>query len=475
MTDIDGNALSMATDFGAIGFGTLEPGNGTLEEQICFTGLTNNANGTVTLTGVSNVSFVYPYTKTSGLLKTHAGSSTFVISNTSGFYDELTSKADDETITGTWTFTAPNFPTMDAATPLPTLQPQLATKAYVDSVVTGGAANATTSVQGLVQLATRAQYDAGTLIGSTSASLVVTPDILKSYLVDTGSPNVIIITPSPALASYVAGQQFSIKTLYANTSPTVSINANGLGAKWVVRNSNTSPVIGDITASGMMIVEYDGTNFRMLSQLPTTIAPTGTPSQGDILYYNGTAWTRLAAGTSPYVLTTNGAGQNPSWTAPSSLKVLLDSNITAGGGAFTTSSFTASSYLRVVVLLQGTASSNGGLIVQFNGDTGSNYASRNAIDGGTQNTATSAASINTGNVVAGGSKQITVFDVMNYSGVPKLISGYSTGATAKTSASDQATFSGIWDNSAAQITTITLSFGGNINFTSGDRIIVYGN
>lgn len=104
MKDIDGNLVTMSS-FGSIGFGTLEPGNNSLEEQISFTGITQNANGTATLTGLSSVTFATPYTATSGLMKTHAGSTTFVISNTSGFYNEYPSKINDETITGQWTFT----------------------------------------------------------------------------------------------------------------------------------------------------------------------------------------------------------------------------------------------------------------------------------------------------------------------------------------------------------------------------------
>lgn len=132
MTDIDGNSLTMAGDFGTIGFGTLEPGNGINEEQICFTGLVNNSNGTVTLTGVKNVSFVYPYTQTSGLSKTHAGSTPFIISNTSGFYDQLTSKDDDETVNGVWTFT------QSPIVPDPVNNTEAANKEWVLSVVNGG-------------------------------------------------------------------------------------------------------------------------------------------------------------------------------------------------------------------------------------------------------------------------------------------------------------------------------------------------
>jgi len=85
---INGTALTM-TDFGDIGFATLEPGNNTQEEQISFTGVTQNANGTATLTGISSVLFISPHTTTSGILKTHPGSATLVISNTSGFYNQF--------------------------------------------------------------------------------------------------------------------------------------------------------------------------------------------------------------------------------------------------------------------------------------------------------------------------------------------------------------------------------------------------
>ena len=40
-------------------------------------------------------------------------------------------------------------------------------------------------------------------------------------------------------------------------------------------------------------------------------------AQGDIIYFNGTSWVRLAAGTSGYFLQTLGAGANPAWAAAS--------------------------------------------------------------------------------------------------------------------------------------------------------------
>ena len=45
-------------------------------------------------------------------------------------------------------------------------------------------------------------------------------------------------------------------------------------------------------------------------------------AQGDVLYHNGTSYVRLAPGTSGQVLTTAGAGANPSWAAAVGGKIL---------------------------------------------------------------------------------------------------------------------------------------------------------
>lgn len=279
MLDIDGAALTMAGTFGTIGFGTLEPGNGALEEQISFTGLTNNSNGTTTLSGVSSVLFVYPYTQTSGLLKNHAGNVTFVISNTAGFYDSLLAKADDETITGLYTFpNGANTPVLGASYVAPTLQPQVASKGYVDSVAILGAPNATTSVQGLVQLPTQAQVDAGTATGSTGASLTPTPAVLRSrllsdYKVDTGAANAYVITPAPAITAYAVGQIFTFKAAHTNTL-TSTIAVNGLSAQTILKGDGTIVLApGDIVAGQIVAIEYDGTNFQMIS--PVNVTPSG--------------------------------------------------------------------------------------------------------------------------------------------------------------------------------------------------------
>jgi hypothetical protein len=126
-TDIDGNLLTMA-DIGTLGFSTIEPGNGTQEEAITFTGVTQNGNGTATLTGVKSQMFKSPYTQVAGLLKSHAGGTYLILTNSAGFYNQLASLVDAETISGLWTFTT--LP-QSAVMPLDALD--MATKAYVDN------------------------------------------------------------------------------------------------------------------------------------------------------------------------------------------------------------------------------------------------------------------------------------------------------------------------------------------------------
>jgi hypothetical protein len=149
--DIDGTNLTMA-DFGTKGFATIEPNNGTQEEQVSFSGVTQNANGTATLTGVKSVLMKYPYTETAGTSKTHAGGTKFVISNTAGFYNTFANKYNDETITGYWAFPTP----LSSSTTAP------ATVGYVNGVAFAGVPTSSESNLGGTFLATQLQMGSST-------------------------------------------------------------------------------------------------------------------------------------------------------------------------------------------------------------------------------------------------------------------------------------------------------------------------
>ena len=157
MLQIDGVTPVTMADFGSKGFGTIEPGNGTREEQIVFTGITQNANGTATLTGISTVLFAAPYTETSGFGMSHPGGVVFVISNTSGFYNRFANKDDDETVTGLWNFpNGASNPTIGLSYVAPTTDLQIATKKYIDDIAIAGSPLATNSVFGITKLSVAA-------------------------------------------------------------------------------------------------------------------------------------------------------------------------------------------------------------------------------------------------------------------------------------------------------------------------------
>ena len=90
-----------------------------------------------------------------------------------------------------------------------------------------------------------------------------------------------------------------------------------------------------VPAPAIILMLWSGSASTILSEIATT--------QGDILYYNGSAWVALAPGTSGQSLTTGGASANPSWTTGGSL---LNSQTFVAGTNFTpgtTTSLTLSS------------------------------------------------------------------------------------------------------------------------------------
>lgn len=261
---IDGVPLTMA-DFGTKGYGTVEPGSSSQEEQISFSGLTNNSNGTVTLTGVKNVAFLSPYTETAGLSKSHAGATRFVISNTSGFYNDFANKDNDETINGEWTFVqSPQVPT-----PISSELTAAASVEYVNDVAISGAPNASTVAKGIVQLPTQAQVDARTATGSTGAALTPTPANLRTvlmhdYAASSAGTDTYAITLTPAVTAYTTGDIYIFKADVANTGG-CTLNVNGVGAKTITGFNGATLKDNDITANSVNIVVYTGTNMELVS------------------------------------------------------------------------------------------------------------------------------------------------------------------------------------------------------------------
>jgi len=159
--------------FGSIGYMTLEPGK-SKKEFISFTGVTQDANSTeATLTGVSRGLWgIYPFTASSSLAKSHSGGSRAIISNPPQHYEKYANTENDITIHGDWTFMASGTPQYGAAPDFTAGSHEFADIAYVDAVATSGAANASGSVAGIVEIGSAYEIYMSSSSGSTGAPLV---------------------------------------------------------------------------------------------------------------------------------------------------------------------------------------------------------------------------------------------------------------------------------------------------------------
>ena len=274
-------AITMATANTSIMYGTIQPGT-TNSEFISFTGITQNGDGTATLTGVTRgLDREYPYTEASAFKLPHPGQSVFILSDAPQVFNKYAALVNDNTFegantfNGATTFDVNDYPAMSASTPLPTLQAQLATKAYVDSVAIAGAPDATTSVKGLVEIATQAEADARTATGGTGASLVATPALNRAvlthdYAASSAGSDAYAITLTPAVTAYTTGDIYYFKADVANTGA-CTLNVNSLGAKTIKRPDGTDTLTGDILANQFIQTQYDGTNMVLLNPPASTI------------------------------------------------------------------------------------------------------------------------------------------------------------------------------------------------------------
>ena len=101
-----------------------------------------------------------------------------------------------------------------------------------------------------------------------------------------GTADVITITPSPAITAYVAGNRFSFIASGANTT-NVTLNVSGLGAKAITKRGTTALAAGDIVSSSLVMVEYDGTQFQLLSPIGAALGDLATQNDSDDLALSG--------------------------------------------------------------------------------------------------------------------------------------------------------------------------------------------
>jgi hypothetical protein len=117
-----------------------------------------------------------------------------------------------------------------------------------------------------------------------------------------------VATASPALTAYAAGNLFSLVVPNTNTGAS-TINIDGLGAKAITRTGTTALVAGDMIATEVVIVVYDGTRFQLINANSfTNLLVSGT------LTYGGVTLTNAVTGTGKMVLDTSPTVNNPTVT-----------------------------------------------------------------------------------------------------------------------------------------------------------------
>ena len=110
-----------------------------------------------------------------------------------------------------------------------------------------------------------------------AASIATIQDGTGVYVATVGgTADVITLTPTAAIAAYVAGQTFRFLASGANTT-NVTVAISGLAAKAITKNGTTALVANDVLTGEMIGLTYDGTRFILASQVTADVVTlTGT-------------------------------------------------------------------------------------------------------------------------------------------------------------------------------------------------------
>lgn len=232
---ISGIPFTMSYLGTSIAYGTLDPQQPTRAELVSFTGITQNANGTALLTGVTRgLTNTYPFTSSTTLAVAHSGQSLFILSDAPQVFAQYPAKVNAESITGVWTFSStsaplydfnPNFNSAASTT--------FASIGYVASTSYAGTVNASETVKGISELATGPEAALGTSAGGTAARLVLPASLATSTCQVTQNSVIIASTTTGRIdkgcidqtASYTfsGNNTFSASTTF---SATTSIRAS---------------------------------------------------------------------------------------------------------------------------------------------------------------------------------------------------------------------------------------------------------
>jgi len=315
---------------GSIGYGVLEPSSPSKIENITFTGITQNANGTAILTGVSRgISFYSPYAASTTLAKSHGGGQPFIISNSASFYgQQFAMLNNNQTLTGLNTFTDPPIFTNAATSTL-----QGASIAYVNGIAfgssiipasLGGTGNSTNPLNMLLV------GNGGSAITATSSPTVAYVTATSTTATSTFAGNVNIgktLNASSFTNIIASSTQYIVNAGTINATSSIKINGASVLTSTVVPrytyfgSGGSTGTNGYATTTTITIPAGVLTASSTISFDMSTSCNNGNGSNQDCTFY-------LKDGTGATIMSTGGCTTVTTATSVGNIRGL----ITFGGG-----------------------------------------------------------------------------------------------------------------------------------------------
>lgn len=277
----------------SVEFATIEPQSSS-KEFVSFTGITQNSDGTATLTGLTRgLGFSYPYTASTTLQEAHPAQAIFILSNPPQLYNQYANRNNNDTILGTW-----NFGALPTSTQTCTTGSQFCTKSYIDALSIQGAATSTETNIGLVQLANQVQVGSSTASSTAGGPLVIENKFATTTpgtLCTTNALRCVVATNfgkiSQAFYDLTASWSFTgAVSIAANSSNKLTLNSVAYVAPTSQGTASTT-LLND--SAGNLV--WSGLGYLVLA---STTYPTWTGSVGS---------TTVASATIPANTLTNGS------------------------------------------------------------------------------------------------------------------------------------------------------------------------